>query len=111
MIDKIIIMIYNKITIMIIKEKNMNDYEKDEINRLPNKYRPLGAWSYFGYQILFMIPLAGLICLIVFSFSDSNINRRSFARSYFCAYAILIVILILVLVIVGASGACSGTGG
>lgn len=86
----------------------MNSYEREEIYNLPDKYRPLGAWSYLGYQILFMIPLVGLICLIIFALSDSNINRRSFARSYFCIYLIAIVILVFVLVIVGASGAFSG---
>ena len=87
----------------------MNSYEKNEICRLPRKYRPLGAWSYFGYQLLFVIPLIGFILLIVFLLSDANINRRSFARSYFCVYLILLVIILFVLVIVGASGACSGS--
>ena len=73
----------------------MNRYEKDEIRSLPDKYKPLGAWAYFGYQILFSIPLVGFICLLIFSFSDSNINRRSFARSYFCG-------LIIALIFIGA---------
>lgn len=60
-----------------------------------NKYRPLSPWAYFGYQILFSIPFFGFIFLIFCSFSDVNINRRNFARSYFCIY-ILIFILILV---------------
>jgi len=62
----------------------MKSHEKQEISRLPRKYRPLSAWEYFGYNLLFSIPLIGFICLIVFAVSDSNIVRRSFARSYFC---------------------------
>ncbi len=48
------------------------------------QFRPLSPWAYFGYTILFAIPVIGWIFLIVFTFSDRNINRRSFARSYWC---------------------------
>lgn len=74
----------------------MNRYEEMEVERLNEKYRPLGAWEYFGYNLLFLIPLVGFICLIVFSFINSNINRRNFARSFFCVYVIVAVILVIV---------------
>lgn len=64
-------------------------------NNIPEKYRPISAWGYFGYQILFSIPLIGIILLIVFALSDSNINRRNFARSYFCVFVLIIIVLIL----------------
>lgn len=86
----------------------MNNYEREEISRLPEKYKPLGAWAYFGYLILFNIPLVGFICLIVFSFSDSNINRRSFARSYFCIY-IIIAVVIAIFAITGALSSLIGS--
>lgn len=57
------------------------------------RYKPLSAWGYFGYELLFNIPLAGLILLIVFSFSNKNINRRNFARAHFCALAVIIVVV------------------
>ena len=78
----------------------MKDYEKQEIETLPSKYRPIGAWGYFGLTILFSIPLIGTLCLIIFACSGSNVNRRSFARSYFCGI-ILVAILIGVLILVG----------
>lgn len=82
----------------------MTQYEKEEIGKLPEKYRPLTAWGYFGYSILFSLPLIGFICLIVFSFSSSNINRRSFARSYFCVMILsLIVMLVILFTGVGAT--------
>ncbi len=62
-------------------------------SELLSQYRPLSPWAYFGYALLFSIPLIGFICLIIFSFSDENINRRNFARSYWC---ILLVALIVV---------------
>ena len=48
------------------------------------QYRPITAWGYVGYSILFCIPVIGWIIWIVFMFSSKNINRRSYARSFFC---------------------------
>lgn len=73
----------------------MQDYP----NNLPNQYRPLSAWAYLGYNILFAIPLIGFIMLIVFAFDSSNINRRNYARSFFCAYLIAFILLIIVLIL------------
>lgn len=68
-----------------------------------SQFRPLSPWGYFGYQILFSIPILGFIFLVVFALSDSNINRRNFARSYFC---IVVVVLVIVAIIV-VTGAAS----
>lgn len=79
----------------------MTNFEKEEISRLPEKYRPLGAWAYFGLTILFSIPIVGFIFLIIFACSGSNINRRSFARSYFCGLIIVLVLLVVVIIVAG----------
>jgi len=71
----------------------MTSTEKNEIKQIPKKYRPLTAWGYFFYQILFMIPIIGFIALIICSLSSSNIVRRSFARSYFCLFIIIVIII------------------
>lgn len=89
----------------------MNRTEKEEINLLPPKYRPLGAWSYFGYNILFALPLIGWIFMVVFALSDTNINRRSFARSFFCVWAIVIVIVVLVAIVAATVGLGALAGG
>ena len=47
----------------------------------PEQYRPLSPWAYFGYSLLFSIPVIGLIFLLIYSFDDSRINHRNFARS------------------------------
>ena len=65
------------------------------------QYKPISAWGYFGYQILFAIPLIGFILLIVFSLSDSNINLRNYARSYWCALILIFVIAFIVGLLVG----------
>ena len=72
------------------------------MKNIPSNYRPLGALAYFGYGILFNIPVVGFVLLIIFSLDNSNINRRNYARSYWCLY-IIIFILIVVLMLLGTS--------
>lgn len=67
------------------------------------QYKLLSAEDYFWLQILFTIPIVEIIFLIIFSLSNSNINRRNFARSYFCIYVITFIIIIILLI----SGALS----
>ena len=67
---------------------------------LPEENRPLSGWAYFGLQLLFAVPIVGFVFLIVFSFNGSNINRRNFARSYWCAL-LVIAIIIAILAIAG----------
>jgi len=67
------------------------------IDKLPLKYQPLSAWAYFGYNILYAIPIIGWVFMIIFALDDSNINRRNFTRSFFVVYlvyGILTVILV-----------------
>ena len=69
---------------------------------IQNEYKPISAWGYFGYNILFNIPVVGFILLITFSFDNSNINRRNYARSFFCIY-LLFAIIIVVAIVFGVS--------
>ena len=77
----------------------MTSLEKAEIKRLPKRYRPIGAWGYFWYNVLFSIPVIGTLALIICACSSKNIVRRSYARSFF---VVLLVVLILVAVCVAA---------
>ena len=65
----------------------------------------LGPWAYFGLQLLFSIPLVGFILLIVFSVDNSNLNRRNFARSYWCSLIVAVVIVLALAVLLIATGA------
>ena len=71
---------------------------------LPEEYRPLGPWAYFGLNLLFSVPIVGFIFLIIFSFKRSNINRRNYARSFWCAWLILGGIALIVLLFVAVLG-------
>ena len=72
-------------------------------DQLPARFRPLSPWAYFGYTLLFSIPLVGFIGLIVFSFNNDNVSRRNFARSYFIVLILAVIILVL-LALVGVLG-------
>ena len=62
---------------------------------LPEEYKPISMWGYFGYEILFSIPVLGFIILIIKALTAKNKNLRNFARSYFCL-TILCAILCLI---------------
>lgn len=77
------------------------DMDNDQLNNIPEEYRPISMWGYFGYQLLFSIPCVGFILLIVFSFGGAkNVNLRNFARSYFC-FLIIMAVLVGILVSTG----------
>ncbi|MDE5746039.1 MAG: hypothetical protein K2I21_00500 [Acetatifactor sp.] len=76
------------------------DYNQQ--NNIPEEYRPISMWGYFGYELLFSIPCVGFILLLVFSFGGArNINLRNFARSYFC-FLIIVAVLVVLLAATGA---------
>ena len=76
----------------------MDNITNNQIN-IPNEYKPLSPWAYFGYNILFAIPLVGFILLIVFSLDNANINRRNYARSFFIGLLITVIILVVFIVL------------
>lgn len=75
---------------------------------LPEQYRPLSAWAYWGLTILYAVPIVGFIFLIIHTFNGSNINRRSFARSYWIWTLICVIVSVIAIVIVAATVGFSG---
>lgn len=76
---------------------------------IPEEYRPISMWGYFGYQLLFSIPCVGFILLIIFAVGGtSNINLRNFARSYFCYMIILGILIALLLIATGGIAVLTG---
>lgn len=72
-----------------------------DINNIPEKYRPISMWGYFGLEILFSIPVVGFIFLIVYALGGTkNVNKKNYARSYFC-FVIIFVIIMAILVATG----------
>ena len=76
---------------------NQSNYSRNTTgNYMGDEYRPIRAIGYVGYMWLFLIPIIGWICLIVFACSNKNINRRNFARSYFINLLIGAIIGVIV---------------
>ena len=62
-------------------------------------YTPIRPWGYFGLNLLFAIPLIGLIFLLIFALGGTKrINLRNYARSFFCGL-VLVVIFVIILII------------
>ena len=78
---------------------------------LPDEYKPISMWGYFGYEILFSIPIVGFIVLIVLSINGKTQNVKNFARSYFCFTIIVLILLVILLVSVAGAGASAAFGG
>lgn len=69
---------------------------EDSYISVPYKYSPLSPWAYFWLQVLYAIPIVGTVFLIIHAINPSNINRRNFARSYFCIYILVAIVIGLI---------------
>ena len=78
------------------------------LSNIPEEYKPISMWGYFGYEILFSIPCVGLILLLVYAFGGTkNVNLKNFARSYFCFLIIVAVIMFILVSVAGVAGISS----
>ena len=93
-------------------EKIASDVEKEvkkvakeiELESIPEKYKPISTWGYFGYEVLFAIPIIGFIVLIIFALGGTqNQNLKNFARSKFCIILVLLVIMGIIFILTGAA--------
>ena len=72
---------------------------------LPKEYEPISMWGYFGYEILFSIPVIGFLFLIIFAIGSKNVNKKNFARSYFCFTILVLLFATIVIAFAMLSGA------
>jgi len=78
--------------------------ENNQVN-VTEEYKPIGAWGYVGYQILFSIPIVGFIVALVFALGGTtNINLKNYSRSYFIWMLLAILLVIVGVVIVTITG-------
>ena len=64
------------------------------------RYAPVSTGAFFGYKILYGIPVIGWILCIVFSFTQKNVNKRNFARATLIGMIISLVLTCLLAVAV-----------
>lgn len=82
---------------------------KAENPSIPNEYTPISMWWYFGYEILFSIPIIGLIVLIIFSVGGTNNhNLKNYARSKFCLLLVALALIGLSFLIIGTIASIQG---
>ncbi|MBO4353334.1 MAG: hypothetical protein J5860_00165 [Clostridia bacterium] len=60
---------------------------------VPDNLQPMSPWKYFGLNILYAIPIIGFIFLVCHAIGSSNINKRNYARSFFCIVVVVAVIV------------------
>ncbi len=61
--------------------------------------RPISAWGYVGYSVLWAIPVIGWIFWLCAALWAINQNKKNYARSYVCG---VLMIIFLALVAVAA---------
>ena len=83
--------------------------EREKLEGLPKEFRPMSAWGYVGYGFLFSLSIVGFVIAIVFSFDESYIARRNYARSYLFSIALgvllgVIIVGVVVVIAVAVAG-------
>ena len=63
------------------------------------EFKPISAWGYIGYRILFAIPVLGLILAIVWAIGAENRNKKNLARSQIILFIIAIVLSVVLAVL------------
>lgn len=70
----------------------------------PAEYIPISMWGYFGYLLLFSVPLVGFIVMIVFACGGTkNKHLQNFSRGYLCVYVLGIIITVFLIAITAGS--------
>ena len=64
------------------------------LTQLPPALKPLGAWGFVGYTLLFLIPVIGWIVALVFACGGTNrVCLKNYARGWLLGALLLIVLL------------------
>ncbi|MBR6736853.1 MAG: hypothetical protein IKL82_00610 [Clostridia bacterium] len=74
---------------------------KRNYNEIDSSLKPLSPWAYFGWSIVYSIPVVGIIALLINALTATNINCKNYARSFFCAFIIIVVLIIFLSVVAG----------
>lgn len=64
-------------------------YPQAQVQRVPEE---ISMWKYLGLMWVMVIPVVGFILMVVWAFSDEQINRRNYARAILLNMVISVVI-------------------
>ena len=72
-----------------------NHIQKNNMQPKPlMQCEPLTMWQYFGYHLLFAIPIVGMVFLIIFSFfKTDNVHVTNLSRGFLLQIAFAIVVM------------------
>ena len=62
--------------------------------------KPISAWGYLGFQLLWAIPVVGWLLWLCAALFAKNQNKKNFARSYFCAFVLLLIVAVIMVALV-----------
>lgn len=64
--------------------------------QVPVEYKPITAWGYVGYYILYQIPIVGFIVMLINCFgSNTNVHLKNLSRCYLILYIIAVIICVV----------------
>lgn len=64
--------------------------------QVPVEYKPITAWGYVGYYILYQIPIVGFIIMLINCFgSNTNVHLKNLSRCYLILYIIAVIISVV----------------
>ncbi len=81
------------------RRNNMND-EMKEKNTVTKEIEPITPFGYFLRDILYAIPLVGLIALFVNAFDASNINVRNHARGRLIHFGFALIFMVMYVIFI-----------
>ena len=93
--------------------KNYDCYKKSgpkDYNIVYSEYKPISAWGYVGFNILYSIPVIGWLVFLCHVLSPNASSHRSYARSFLCMLLVSLI-LVAVLAIAGYAFIMIGFGG
>ncbi len=62
-----------------------------------SKNQPLSSWGYYGYDLLYALPVIGLIAMLINSSQSARPDLRNYTRSKFIPFFIWGMLIILAL--------------
>ena len=76
-----------------------NNTQENNVQPKPlTQCEPLTMWQYFGYHLLFAIPIVGMVFLIIFSFfKTDNVHVTNLSRGFLLQLAFAIIIMAILI--------------
>ena len=68
------------------------------------RFKPLSPWAYLGYMLLYSLVPFGWIAAIVHAVNNDNINRRNFARGFWCMVLVSVAVSVVLTILFAVLG-------